>query len=116
MIVTHRGHEGTTELLVANKMDHFFAGCIARDDGYPKKPNPAAFEAILKTHNLPREQTMTVGDREVDILAGQAAGIFTCGFRLYTHERIADLSISTFEELYDYLTSESNLPLSASAP
>ena len=82
VIVTHRGHEGTNELLAANKMTHYFAGCLARDDGYPKKPHPAAFEAMLKTHNLRREETMAVGDRDIDVLAGRAIGIFTCRFGL----------------------------------
>ena len=50
IIITHRGHEGTTELLVANHMTHYFADCITRDDGYPKKPHPAAFESILIIH------------------------------------------------------------------
>jgi phosphoglycolate phosphatase-like HAD superfamily hydrolase len=110
VIVTHRGHESTNELLVANHMTHYFAGCLARDDGYPKKPHPAAFEAILKIQNLPREETMTVGDRDIDILAGQAVGIFTCLFGLGTDGVMADLTISTFDELYRYLTSESNSP------
>jgi len=108
VIVTHRGHEGTDELLAANKMTHYFAGCLARDDGYPKKPHPAAFEAILKTHNLQREETMTVGDRDIDVLAGQAAGIFTCLFGREAGGVVADLTISSFDELYRHLTSESN--------
>ena len=108
VIVTHRGFAGTNELLVANNMTHYFTGCITRDDGYPKKPHPAAFEAILKIHNLRREETLTVGDREIDILAGQAAGIFTCLFGLATHGVLADLTISSFDELHGYLTSESD--------
>ena len=108
VIVTHRERAGTNELLAANNMAHYFAGCIARDDGYPKKPHPAAFEAILKLHSLPREGTMTVGDRDIDILAGQAAGIFACLFGLEANQGIADLTISSFDELYCYLTSERN--------
>ena len=108
VIVTHRGNQSTTELLVAHNMTGHFAGCIARDDGYPKKPHPAAFEATLKIHNLRREETMTVGDRDIDILAGQAAGISTCLFGLGTDGVIADLTIISFDELYCYLTSESN--------
>jgi phosphoglycolate phosphatase-like HAD superfamily hydrolase len=108
VIVTHRGREGTNELLTANKMTHYFAGCLARDDGYPKKPHPAAFEAMLKTHNLQREETMAVGDRDIDVLAGQAAGIFTCLFGLKADGAAADLTISSFDELYCYLVSGSN--------
>ena len=105
VIVTHRGHEGTDELLVAHKMTRYFAGCIARDDGYPKKPHPAAFEAILKTHNMRREETMAVGDRDIDILAGQAAGLFTCLFGRGDDGVAADLTISSFDELCRYFQS-----------
>jgi len=108
VIVTHRGREGTNELLAANKMAYYFAGCLARDDGYPKKPHPAAFEAMLKTHNLQGEETMAVGDRDIDVLAGQAAGIFTCLFGPKADGVAADLIINSFDELYRYLVSRSN--------
>ena len=108
VIITHREHKSTNELLTANKMTHYFAACLARDDGYPKKPHPAAFEAMIKTHNLQREETMAIGDRDIDVLAGQAAGIFTCLFGLKEDRVVADLSISSFDELYRYLVSRSN--------
>jgi len=107
VIVTHRGRESTNELLAAHNMTHYFAGCLARDDGYPKKPNPAAFEAILQGYNLQREETMSVGDRDIDVLAGQAAGVFTCLFGFEEDGAVADLTISSFDELYRYLVSKS---------
>jgi phosphoglycolate phosphatase-like HAD superfamily hydrolase len=103
VIVTHRGQAGTAELLAANNMSCYFTGCLARDDGYPKKPDPAAFEAILRLHDLKREETIAVGDRDIDILAGQAAGLFTCLFSSETAGIVADLTISSFDELYSYL-------------
>jgi phosphoglycolate phosphatase-like HAD superfamily hydrolase len=108
VIVTHRGTEGTGELLAANNMVQYFVGCLTWNDGYPKKPNPAAFEAMLKAHHLEREETMAVGDRDIDVLAGQAAGIFTCLFGLKTDGVVADLTISNFDELHNYLVSKNN--------
>jgi phosphoglycolate phosphatase-like HAD superfamily hydrolase len=108
VIVTHRGHAGTHELLAAHNMTHYFAGCLAREDGYPRKPHPAAFEAAIKIHNLPKAGSMTVGDRGIDILAGKAAGIFTCLFGPEADEAMADLTITGFDELYGFLTSESS--------
>jgi phosphoglycolate phosphatase-like HAD superfamily hydrolase len=109
VIVTHRGRAGTAELLAASDMTRYFAGCVARDDGYPKKPNPAAFEAVLKIHTLPLEETLAVGDRDIDVLAGQAAGVFTCLFGFEADGVAADLTIRSFAELYDHLTSDNNL-------
>jgi phosphoglycolate phosphatase-like HAD superfamily hydrolase len=108
VIVTHRGHKSTNELLAANKMTHYFMGCLTRDDGYPKKPHPAALEAVLKTHNLRREETIAVGDREIDVLAGRATGIFTCLFGRPSGGVAADLTINNFDELHHYLLSRSN--------
>ena len=106
VIVTHRGQESTEELLAANNMIQYFAGFLTRDDGYPKKPQPAAFEAILQKHNLQSKETLTVGDRDIDVLAGQAAGIFTCLFGSESESVEADLTISNFDELRHYLVSQ----------
>ena len=103
VIVTHRGREGTAQLLAAHNMAGYFAGYLTRDDGYPKKPNPAAFTAIIQIYDLKREETIAVGDRDIDILAGQAAGLRTCLFGIKTDAVTADLTISDFDELYHYL-------------
>jgi len=103
VIVTHRGLKSTLELLDANKMAGYFAGCLARDDGYPRKPDPAIFEAAIARVHLKREETLTVGDREIDILAGQAAGITSCFYGVEPVGMKADLVISNFDDLYQYL-------------
>jgi phosphoglycolate phosphatase-like HAD superfamily hydrolase len=104
VIVTHRGLAGTHELLFAHNMTHYFAGCLARENGYPRKPHPAIFEAAIKIHSLPKEETMTVGDRGIDIQAGKAAGLFTCLFGLDADDASPDLTITSFDELYSHLT------------
>ncbi len=103
VIVTHRGRTSTMKLLAGHKLDGYFAGCITRDDGYPRKPNPAAFEAALAAYHLQQEETLTVGDRQIDILAGQAAGLFSCFYGVEADSVKADLAISSFDELYEYL-------------
>jgi len=106
VIVTHRRQEGTAKLLSANHLADYFSGYITGNDNYPRKPDPAAFNAIMELHNLKREETMTIGDRDIDILAGQAAGVFTCLFSQKTESVEADLTVSRFDELYDYLVSK----------
>jgi HAD superfamily hydrolase (TIGR01549 family) len=103
VIVTHRGRKGTQGLLATHKLDEYFAGHITRDDGYPRKPAPAAFEAALAIYHLEREETLTVGDRDIDILAGQAAGLFSCYYGNEADGVQADLVIGHFGELYEYL-------------
>ena len=105
VIVTHRRRGGTLKLLSAHQMTDYFAGHLTGDDGYPRKPDPSAFEAALQIHNLKREETMAVGDRDIDIQAGRAAGMFTCLFGGQDDGIAADLSVRSFDELHRYLTS-----------
>jgi len=108
IIVTHRDKESTYALLAVNNMTKYFSGCLARDEGYPKKPHPAAFEAVIKIYNLQREETMAVGDRDIDILAGQSAGVFTCLIGYSADGTKADLIINNFDELFQYISSKRN--------
>lgn len=105
IIVTHRSRTGTLELLVANQMTDYFAGYLTRDDGYPKKPDPAAFHAALQGHGLKREETIAVGDRDIDIQAGRTAGMFTCLFGNEGDGITADLMFRNFDELYRHIKS-----------
>ena len=99
VIVTHRGPRGTEELLAASGLSGFFAGCITRADAYPRKPDPAAFNAVIHRHGLRRETTMAIGDRDIDVQAGKAAGVVTCFFGETTPGVDADLAITDFGEL-----------------
>ena len=103
VIVTHRGRTSTMELLTGHKLTGYFTGYITRDDGYPRKPDSTAFEAALAVYHLQREETLTVGDRQIDILAGQAAGLFSCFYGVEADSVKADIAISSFDELYEYL-------------
>jgi phosphoglycolate phosphatase-like HAD superfamily hydrolase len=103
VIVTHRGRKGTDELLAVHNLAGYFSGCITRDDGYARKPDPAAFETALFIHQLKREETLTVGDREIDILAGKAARLFCCYYGSKADCPAADLVIKSYDELYGFL-------------
>jgi phosphoglycolate phosphatase-like HAD superfamily hydrolase len=98
-IVTHRGAESTAGLLAEHGMQALFAEVVTRDDGYPRKPDPAAFLAILRNQHLDARETLAIGDRELDILAGRAAGLLTCLFRDGPKTVPADIAIRDFKEL-----------------
>ena len=103
VIVTHRGREGTLALLTTHNLMGKFADYIVRDDGYPRKPDPAAFNAALKKNNLKKEETINIGDREIDIIAGQSAGIFSCLFGRNSHSVTPDLAIDDLMVLYRFI-------------
>ncbi len=98
-IVTHRNAESTAGLLAEHGLRPLFAEVISRDDGYPRKPDPAAFLAILRDQRLDPAETLAIGDREIDILAGRAAGLPTCLFRDGPSAVPADIAIRDFKEL-----------------
>ncbi|NMB90587.1 MAG: HAD family hydrolase, partial [Chloroflexi bacterium] len=79
-IVTHRRRASTEELLGVHELRDLFSDIAAGDEGYPKKPAPDAFHVILARCQMDPAHTATVGDRENDIRAGQAAGLVTCWF------------------------------------
>jgi len=107
-IVTHRGSRSLARLLAAHRMTNYFADCLTADDNYPRKPNPASFEAMIGRHHLSREEVLAVGDRDIDILAGRAAGVRTCLFGAASSEVAADYSITDFAELHRVLVAEND--------
>lgn len=103
LIVTHRHSSGMIKLLTSHKMIEYFSSWITADDDYAKKPDPAAFDAAIRLHQLNREETLGVGDREIDIQAGKSAGIFTCLFGDERCETEPTLKIKSFAELLVWL-------------
>jgi phosphoglycolate phosphatase-like HAD superfamily hydrolase len=75
LIVTHRRRSGLDRLLTAHRMADLFSDIISHDDGFPRKPDPGAFLTLIARHDLPREETLAVGDRDIDIRAAHAAGL-----------------------------------------
>lgn len=50
-----------------------------RVDGTPPKPDPAGALALMRRLGARPEATLMVGDSDVDIACGKAAGVATCG-------------------------------------
>jgi phosphoglycolate phosphatase len=63
----------------------FFRMVLGADAGLPLKPAPDAIFHIMRALEVPKEETVMVGDGTTDIEAGRAAGVTTCavtyGFR-----------------------------------
>ncbi len=54
-----------------------FSGGVTGEDGFPYKPAPDALEHILGVYGIPKTDAVMLGDRDIDIYAGQNAGIRT---------------------------------------
>ena len=106
LIVTHRGGESLQRLLEFHHITDYFADCLTRDDKFPRKPDPASFNEMIQRHHLERASVLAVGDRDIDVLAGRAAGVRTCLFGTRLPEVGADYTIAHFAELYRILVVE----------
>jgi HAD superfamily hydrolase (TIGR01509 family) len=102
-IVTHRNSKTADRILAQHGLRSLFVEVITRDDGYPRKPDPAAFIAVLRHQGLEPAETLAIGDREIDIQAGRAAGLTTCLYRGAQSSVAADIAISDFAELLAHL-------------
>ncbi|GAB4528621.1 MAG: hypothetical protein Kow0063_04930 [Anaerolineae bacterium] len=111
-IATHRRHASTEELLTTHAMRDLFTEIVAGDEGYPKKPSPAAFQAILSKCDLDPQETAAIGDRDIDVLAGKAAGLWTCLFRGEGSEANPDFAFSDYGDLLQYLKRGQRRPTS----
>jgi phosphoglycolate phosphatase-like HAD superfamily hydrolase len=103
VIITHRGKEGLEELLSAYGMKEDFEGYFTRDDGYPRKPDPTSFHKAIEKYDLQKQETINIGDREIDIVAGQNAGIFSCLFGSIPNSVKPELVVNNFEDLHKYI-------------
>lgn len=106
VIVTHRAVESSTQILEAHAVAHLFAGVISSQDGYPRKPDPAMIREALSGYHLDPAQTLMVGDRELDIQAGEAAGVGTCLFGELEACQPPDYHIHRYSELMKIITRE----------
>ena len=83
-LYTHRGHTTSQHYLEAYGMLGFFEGFVDSSMGFPAKPAPDAVNYICETYGLDKSETVMIGDREIDVLAGKNAGTFGC---LYTKNK-----------------------------
>lgn len=97
--VTHRDVCSTRALLAAHGLAPYFAGVVSADQGYPRKPDPAMLLSALATYILNPLETLMVGDRELDIQAGRAAGVRTCLYGRAVLVQPADYQIEHLGQL-----------------
>lgn len=78
-------------------------------DGIPRKPDPAGVFQILEGLGIEPSESIYVGDSDVDMKTGKAAGLFTVGvtwgFRSkeLLVETGADITIDHAQELLRFL-------------
>ncbi|GGR04837.1 HAD hydrolase-like protein [Deinococcus ruber] len=74
LLATHRDRDGAAWRLKAAGLWPLLDDLLSVSDGYPRKPAPDLFGALLERWHLNPAEVLVVGDRTLDIDAGHAAG------------------------------------------
>jgi len=106
LIVTHRRRAGLDRLLATHRLTDYFTDITSHDDAYPRKPDPTAFNVLIERHQLPRAATLGVGDRDIDILAAQAAGLPAALFGTNSGASTPDFVFTDYTVLLHKLTND----------
>lgn len=78
-LCTLKTREATLQILQTFKIDRYFQVVVTADDVQKPKPNPQGIQIILDKLNIPKEDTVMIGDTDGDILAGKNAKVKTIG-------------------------------------
>lgn len=97
-VFTHRG-QSTIAFLEFFHLAHFFTDFVTSDLKFERKPSPEGIQHLISKYSLSPEETIMIGDREIDILAGKGAGVHTCLFSPGNAVAVgADYTISSYSQ------------------
>ncbi len=80
LIITHRSRKTAFKLLSHFEMTSLFSDIITRESGFKRKPDPDAFIYAIRNYRLNPKSTLSIGDRDLDVIAARDAGTKTCFF------------------------------------
>lgn len=82
VIMTHKSGAAVKEILNYYGWTKYFAEIVSKDNGFPKKPDTAAYTYLHEKYHI----DLVIGDRQLDLIPAKALGIATCSFRNYLPE------------------------------
>lgn len=101
-IVTHNSKEEVKRILEYHGLLHYFSEIIGMEDGFPRKPDVAAYQYMSEKYKI----HLAVGDRALDLIPAKRLGIMTCAFQ---NEKLdeADYYIHSYNQLLYLLEQKS---------
>lgn len=78
-VLSNKPHQQTIDVVETFFGKELFDYVQGQMDGIPRKPDPAGIHYILKNMQIPESECLYVGDSEVDIVTGRAAGVKSVG-------------------------------------
>lgn len=108
VIITHRNIRSTQQLLDVHGLASYFNDIFSVEEGYPRKPDPAITLAALEKYAMQPDETLLIGDRDLDIQTGRAAGVRTCLFGLGELNMPANFQIEGYYQLLKMLKTQND--------
>lgn len=103
-IMTHRGLS-TLDIIKYWGIEEYITETVTKANGFRRKPDPEAFTYLVGKYNLNKDMTLGVGDRDIDLLASNGAGISSCFFNTNNIEldKCWDYEIKSLREIIEFL-------------
>ncbi|WP_270789359.1 MULTISPECIES: HAD-IA family hydrolase [Enterococcus] len=79
-IMTHRWGEDTKKMLEKHDLLVYFEEIVGPEMNFARKPDPEAILYLVNKYQMVPEESVMIGDRIMDVLAGNRAGIRSCFF------------------------------------
>ena len=104
-LLTTKGQDQAEKIINYFTLGKYFDLVTGRRNGIAYKPSPEPLLLICNELNIKPEETLMVGDTELDIACGKNAGTKTCGVtygyrtRSFIQEQRPDLIIDSAKEL-----------------
>jgi pyrophosphatase PpaX len=95
-IWTGRDRESSEEMLRALKLEGHFAVVMCGDDLPTHKPDPQGLREVMRRLGVTPEETLFVGDADVDVLGGRACGVDTILIR-HAREIAAEIASQSWQ-------------------
>lgn len=104
-IMTHRTVASAKEMLAKENLLPFFEEIVGIENNFPRKPNPSALNYLVDKYQMNSQKTVMIGDRLLDIKAGENAGLHTI---FYDLERLldgiqADYIVHSIDEMFQLI-------------
>lgn len=78
-ILSNKPHTQACEIAEKLFDSELFTEIIGQSERFPTKPAPDALLYLIEKYSVSKEETVYIGDSDVDIKLGKAAGVFTVG-------------------------------------
>ena len=78
-VISNKPDAFVPAILQALYPDHHFSYLSGQQPEIPRKPSPEALNRLLDTLGVSREDTLYVGDSDVDVIFAHNAGVKVCG-------------------------------------